>query len=91
MKDYGLYRKMVGGNANEPQDVIFLTINVDDMQLLGEDKYVLPVQQALEKRFKVKKLGNIHYLLGIEIDYQPGKYLMFSQTHYIEDIIKKLT
>ena len=80
---------MVEGNANEPQDVIFLTIYVDDMLLLGEDKYVLPIQEALEKRFKVKQLGNIHYLLGIEIDYQPGKYLMFSQTRYIEDIIKK--
>ena len=62
MKDYGLYRKMVGGNANEPQDVIFLTIYVDDMMLLGEDTYVLPVHEALENRFKIKKLGNIHYV-----------------------------
>ena len=74
MKDNGLYRKMVGGNVNEPQNVIFLTIYADDMLLLGEDKYVMPVQEALEKRFKIKKLENIHYHLGIKIDYQTGKY-----------------
>ena len=73
MKDYGLYRKMVGGNNGEELDVIFLTIYVDEILLLGEDKYILPVQDTLKNRFKIKDLGNLRYLLGIEIDYVPGK------------------
>ena len=66
--------------------MIFLTIYVDDMLLLGEGKYVLP--EALEKRFKIKKLGDIHYLLGIEIDNQTGKYLTLSQ-HVTSKIVSR--
>ena len=65
MKDYGLYRKMVGENDGEQLDVIFLTIYVDDLLLLGEDKYVLPMEEASKKRFKIKDLGNLRHLLGI--------------------------
>ncbi|KAH9124961.1 hypothetical protein AeMF1_004353 [Aphanomyces euteiches] len=83
-KDYGLYVKLVEENG-EP-DVIFLTIYVDDL-LLGEEKEADDVERKLTSEFKVSNLGDLRYLLGIEIDYEPGKFLKFSQRTFITAIV----
>ena len=76
------------GDKDDP-DVVFLTVYVDDMLLLGEDEFILPIKEQLFERFKIKDLGNLRYLLGIEMDYIPGEWLTFSQTNFTNDNIKK--
>ncbi|KAF0734179.1 hypothetical protein Ae201684P_003169 [Aphanomyces euteiches] len=87
-KDYGLYIKWVEEDDGS-QVVIFLTIYVDDLILLGPDYLAEPVAQSLKSEFKTTDMGDLRYLSGIEIDYVPGKWIMFSQANFIMDIIKK--
>ncbi|KAH9160197.1 hypothetical protein LEN26_001980 [Aphanomyces euteiches] len=86
-KDYGLYVKWV--EENSMNDVIYLTIYVDDLVLLGEDELVHPIECLLTTKFKITQMGDLRYLLGIEIDYIPGEWLIFSQANFIRDIIRK--
>jgi hypothetical protein len=88
-KDYGLYMKTVGGVDGKPLDVVFITLYVDDMTILGEDEYVLPIEEELMKNFKITKMGDLRYLLGLEIHYKSDKYLFFSQKKFINSIIEK--
>ncbi|GMF22868.1 unnamed protein product [Phytophthora fragariaefolia] len=50
---------------------------------------VKKVVEALGKKYKIKNLGRVKYLLGMEINYVPGKILCISQTAYIERLLKK--
>ena len=88
-KDYGLYMKTVGGVNGIPIDVVFITLYVDDMTILGEDEHVEPVEKALMKKFDITSMGELKYLLGIEIHYEPEKYLFFSQKKFVNGIIEK--
>jgi hypothetical protein len=79
----------VGGVSGKPYDTVFVTIYVDDLLILGEDEYALEVERALATKFKMTQLGDLRYLLGIEIDYVPGRILAFSQHKYIMQLLKK--
>ncbi|GMF18665.1 unnamed protein product [Phytophthora fragariaefolia] len=81
--DAGVYYKM--GDHNK----IFLTVYVDDIVIAADPRDVKKVVEALGKKFKIKNLGRVKYLLGMEINYVPGKILCISQTAYIERLLKK--
>lgn len=82
-KDYGLYFMYCGTH------LVLVTVYVDDMLVIGRDCDIEYVASTLMKPFKMKELGNIRYLLGIEINYEMGKRITFSQEKYVEDILKK--
>ena len=81
--DWGLFVRKVGNCY------VFLTLYVDDMLLIGDEQVVNEIAQEFGRRFKIKCLGDIHYLLGIEINRIEDKAITFSQSRYIQDVLNK--
>jgi hypothetical protein len=86
-KDYGLYTKIVGGENRVAKDVVFVTIYVDDLLLIGDERWLNSIETALMNEFKMTKMGSLRYLLGIEVDLVPGKALAFRQRRYLDKVI----
>ena len=80
--DYGLYLKKVG------EKVMFLTVYVDDILLLGSKQFIDHTTAILKKRFEISDLGTVKYLLGIEIKCKDNK-VIYSQRKYINEILEK--
>lgn len=68
---------------------MFLTIYVDGMLLIGANEDIEAIAASLKSRFAIKDMGNVRFLLGIEINYHPHQSISFCQSKYIEDILKK--
>ncbi|KAE8956905.1 hypothetical protein PF011_g31320 [Phytophthora fragariae] len=82
-KDEGLYWIRIEDR------LVLLPIYVDDILLVGNEKDVNFVDKALTERFKMKILGYVNYLLGLQIKYEPETHVSFKQTKYIQDIMAK--
>ncbi|KAE9067260.1 hypothetical protein PF007_g28142 [Phytophthora fragariae] len=82
-KDEGLYWIRIEDR------LVLLPIYVDDILLVGNEKDVNFVDKALTERFKMKILGDVNYLLGLQIKYEPETHVSFKQTKYIQDIMTK--
>ena len=51
--------------------VVFVAIYVDDIILAGIDlTYIESLKAYLHEHFKIKDLGKLHYLLGLQILYK---------------------
>ncbi|KAF4029710.1 Reverse transcriptase (RNA-dependent DNA polymerase) [Phytophthora infestans] len=55
----------------------------------GKEEDVDFVDTELTKRFKLKCLGDVNYLLGLQIHYDSETHVLFRQTKYIQDIMAK--
>ncbi|OWZ21915.1 LOW QUALITY PROTEIN: hypothetical protein PHMEG_0003467 [Phytophthora megakarya] len=64
--------------------VVFLTVYVDDIVLAGISADTEEVIKQLALYFKLKYLGRVRHLLGMEINYLPGCMLCLVQKAYIE-------
>lgn len=73
------------------EDIVILTVYVDDLVLASKNNSKLTnLRENLKKEFKMKDMGQIHYCLGLEIDYQKEKgVLKISQKKYTQEILKK--
>ncbi|XP_019093231.1 PREDICTED: uncharacterized protein LOC109129436 [Camelina sativa] len=68
-------------------DVIFLLLYVDDMVITGNSSSLLnSLLEELNKRFRMKDLGQLHYFLGIQAQFHSGG-LFLSQQKYAEDLL----
>ena len=66
-----------------------LLVYVDDIIMIGNDpKEKETLQQCLAKEFKIKDLGKLKYILGIEVA-QSKEGIYVSQHKYILDLLKK--
>ncbi|OWZ03552.1 polyprotein [Phytophthora megakarya] len=81
--DAGVYWKV--GVHNK----IFLTVYVDDIVIAANAKDIAGVVAALGTKFKLKDLGRVKHLLGMEINYKPGEILCISQTAYIDRMLQR--
>ncbi|POM69565.1 Integrase catalytic core protein [Phytophthora palmivora] len=81
--DAGVYWKV--GDYNK----IYLTVYVDDIVIAADPRDIVKVVDALSRKFRLKDLGRVKHLLGMEINYKPGKLLCISQTAYIERMLAK--
>ena len=68
----------------------FLAMYVDDITLFGSNDNPLmdDVKKILKREFKVTDLGNLHWILGIKIDFTPSG-ITLSQRAYIEKILSR--
>lgn len=92
-KDFGLYFKYQRENdddENSPVFLILVTVYVDDILVFCPEGTGEKFITALKNRFKIKKLGQVSKLLGIQIDYVKGNYITFSQSEYVQKILKKI-
>ena len=70
---------------------IYLAVYVDDMIMLGNCAKTMNEHKVkLGHCFKLKDLGDAHFILGLEIiRSQNGRTLMLSQCRYIDDMAKR--
>ncbi|KAG2781455.1 hypothetical protein PC116_g24418 [Phytophthora cactorum] len=81
--DNGVYRRVVGDSP------IFVTVYVDDLVIAANAAYIKLVLREIEAKFKIKDLGSVNLLLGIEVTYIPGQAMWISQRGFIEKILKR--
>ena len=68
---------------------VILSVYVDDIVLASEDDVIREeAKRLLKECFIVKDLGELHHLLGIEIEQRDGK-LHMHQKNYIEKLLEK--
>ena len=81
--DFGVYVKTVDSNH------LIVTIYVDDLLIASENlDLILNFKDALTKRFEMTDLGELRYILGIEVEQQNG-IIKIHQRNYISELIKK--
>ena len=94
IKTYGFEQ-----NVDEPcvykyikeKKVVFLVLYVDDILLIGNDVETLSnVKKWLAEQFQMKDLGEVTYILGIQIirDHK-NKLLALSQASYIDKVLAR--
>ena len=84
-KEFCLYAKTVGN------EWVFVVVYVDDITITSSSIELLyGVKEAFAKRFQTTDLGEIHYLLKMEICRdRKNRILTISQRRYIEDLIAR--
>ena len=80
--DPNLYYKVVDG------DQVILLLYMDDLFLIGEEKFILDSKRNLTAEFKMNDLGTMHYFLGLEV-WQKLSEIMMNQGKYVVEILKR--
>lgn len=72
------------------QELEILAVYVDDLILITESTESMDeLKQALKKRYKMKDMGELSYILGISVVQDRAKNCIFlHQKHYIETILQ---
>ena len=74
----------------EGQDRVLLGLHVDDMFMLGELLHRLAeLQNFLCSRFRMKHLGQVKFLQGMEIRKQADGDILLLQEKYTSDVLQK--
>lgn len=83
--DHGVYI------YNKMKCIIILALYVDDLVIIGNDKEsIIKLKQIISKNFKIKDLGPLKYIVGIEIIRdRANRKIMLTQRQYIKDILKR--
>ena len=79
--DAGVYARTVGENK------VYITVYVDNLLILGTEFDVEMGLAKLRSKFKIKDLGPVKHLLGMEISYTPRCSMSIPQHCYIEKIL----
>ena len=82
--EHGIYVRREGEGR------VFLALYVDDILLVWFDKGSLPsVKGSLSDSFKMKEVGFVEYLLGVEIWRRSGGGYFLVQEKYAQEVVKK--
>ncbi|KAE9094861.1 hypothetical protein PF007_g17611 [Phytophthora fragariae] len=83
--DYGLYAIFKDGSVS-----MLLTVYVDDLLLMGPPDLCDQVALQLEAKFTLTSMGEVKYLLGIEITIDRlHNRVVYSQRSHIDKLLKK--
>ena len=75
--------------SDEDKKLTIVTTYVDDLMIAADtEEDVVRVKEELKRRFKMKDLGQLHYLLGISVE-RTETGVVLHQRQYIKDILKK--
>jgi hypothetical protein len=85
-KEYCMYRKTYPNG-----DLVILVVYVDDINIASNNINELnTIKSKLSERFKMKDLGELHYMLKMEVRRdRKQKILSISQQKYINDLLAK--
>ena len=76
--------------VREAENILVIVLYVDDLIIAGSLKMVIAFKKAISKRFKMKDLGELQWVLGMEITRDRSKRtLEINQTAYIEQTLAK--
>jgi hypothetical protein len=67
--------------------MVIIAVYVDDLVITGDTALVTATKAALGQRFDMKDLGEVHWLLGIEVA-RRGDTFQLSQRKYIADMLE---
>src|SRR5258706_5952449 len=74
---------------NDTNNILFIAVYVDDLSLSRPKGRVMDnLKDLLKSEFKVTDLGDLHWLLGIRIEYRDHD-IALSQSAYIDTILKR--
>src|SRR5258705_3686880 len=74
---------------NDTNNILFIAVYVDNLSLFGPKGLVMDnLKDLLKSEFKVTDLGDLHWLLGIQIEYKDHD-IALSQSAYIDTILKR--
>src|SRR5258706_13577605 len=74
---------------NDTNNILFIAVYVDDLSLFRPKGPVMDnLKDLLKSEFKVTYLGDLHWLLGIRIEYRDHD-IALSQSAYIDTILKR--
>ncbi|KAE8878305.1 hypothetical protein PF006_g27964 [Phytophthora fragariae] len=83
--DYGLYML-----KEENEVKLLLTVYVDDLLLMGPRDLCAKVAASLQETFELTTMGNVKYLLGVEILInRPRREIVFCQRQYVHEVLKR--
>ncbi|KAE9170869.1 hypothetical protein PF005_g27386 [Phytophthora fragariae] len=83
--DYGLYAMYEGDEVQ-----MLLTVYVDDLLLMGPPALCDKVAAQLDAKFTMTSMGEVKYLLGIEITIdREHNQVVYSQRTHIDKLLKK--
>ena len=83
--DYGLYVRQVGEGID-----MLLTVYVDDLLLMGSAADCTTVAAQLRETFELTALGQVKYLLGVEVVVNPvRRTVFFAQETYMTTVLKR--
>ncbi|CAF0996295.1 unnamed protein product [Brachionus calyciflorus] len=68
---------------------LFLAIYVDDIVIMGAFEKINFFKSLISDKFKTKDLGELSYILGLEINYLREDCFIINQQQYIDKIIKR--
>ena len=69
--DYSLFTKNIG------KDLLVILVYVDDLLVTGSSlHHIQQIREEVQKRFKMKDLGELKYFLGIEFSRSKEGILM---------------
>ena len=73
------------------QDTVILAVNVDDITIAGDSKRgVKRFKDQLGVRCKIKDVGNLNWLLGLEVTRDQGQCMItFGQSVYIQKVVDR--
>jgi hypothetical protein len=80
--DSNIYFKVMN---DEP---VILLLYVDDLFLTREEKLITDCKKKLVEKFEMKYLGQMHYLLGLEV-WQSLEKIFLNQGKYVVEILKR--
>ena len=70
--------------------VFIVLIYVDDIiQIADSDDDVAAFQSELDKHFKLKHMGKIHFILGVEVIHGTDGSMVLRQTAYIRELVAR--
>jgi hypothetical protein len=84
-KEYCIYVQKVGDHW------IIVVVYVDDLTIMSRDiRLINQLKGDLSARFKMKDLGDIHYILKMEVRRNRAENIMtISQHNYVNELVKK--
>ncbi|KAE8911626.1 hypothetical protein PF003_g4602 [Phytophthora fragariae] len=83
--DYGLYML-----KEENEVCLLLTVYVDDLLLMGPRDLCAKVAASLQETFELTTMGNVKYLLGVEILInRPRREVVYCQRQYVHELLKR--
>ena len=76
---------------NDNLSWVYVTVYVDDMLIGGvSETSIRKVADELSNHFQLKTLGNVRYILGLEVDYKKSKkQLKINQSACIAKLVEK--
>jgi hypothetical protein len=70
------------------EDGVILNSHVDDVNAIGDENTLIELEDALEKKFELRRLGNTKFIIGVCVE-REGESVYLSQEAYIEKLLKR--